>query len=109
MFNSLFVFSTVFLAASVSGALAGGEDNPCDCPVPCNYTVYSTSLSTAAIPSESVARDLLSMAQQVPGSGATGASSGAASSSSSSSGSFSSFSSTSEQDQSDLFTEGYLE
>ncbi|XP_022086791.1 acid-sensing ion channel 1C-like [Acanthaster planci] len=45
-------------AMSTLGALVGGEDNPCDCPVPCNYTTFTTSLSTASIPSNSVAAHL---------------------------------------------------
>ncbi|XP_038057118.1 acid-sensing ion channel 1B-like [Patiria miniata] len=81
-------------AMNTLGTLVGGTDNPCDCPVPCNYATFTTSLSTAAIPSNSVAADLQAKAQ--------------AQYSYSSDYSYSSFTVPS-PDQTDLFEEGYLE
>ncbi|XP_022086795.1 acid-sensing ion channel 1C-like [Acanthaster planci] len=39
-------------ARDVLSKLRSGEIPACDCPVPCNYTTFSTSLSTATLPNQ---------------------------------------------------------
>ncbi|XP_033631828.1 acid-sensing ion channel 1-like [Asterias rubens] len=37
--------------------LKSGVIDQCDCPIPCNYTEYSTAISTARLPNKNVARE----------------------------------------------------